>query len=638
MRWILILLMLLPGGLKSQDTWINEFHYDNVGTDTLEFVEVLSRDTINNLYLHLYNGVNGSPYDSVWLDTLSYQATGDGLRLWSWYPHDIQNGAPDGIVLAYGDSVVEALSWEGSFTGAAGIAAGIEFLNIGRSQAGTLPSGYTLQRTGTGSRPIHFSWELISPESPLAVNNGQVISDAPLILPDTDTLVFSQTPVGEHSAPSSFSFYAVNITAPVTIYLPPGFEAALSSDFSDIYSLSRPLILHPDTDWISRTNIHVRFSPSESKNYNDAIYLESVEAGTAAIRVIGTEGLPALPAAWINEFHYDNEGVDTLEFVEVVLRYSERYSAANLTLHLYNGTNGKPYREFDLRDAWPGEKYDGGYQLFVFQIEGIQNGPSDGFGLAYNQFPLHFISYEGSFRGTEGPFAGRLTDPVHAVEDGLTPALSSIQLIGEGKHPDAFEWMLTPGTNTMGKVNAEQVLPLRLLSYSLSEGPQPELRWRTSSEDGILGYIIEATTGDGLDSLAFLYATPSSNTYSEYRFHPNLALQPSYLSVSQISLDGYKSVLFNIPFKSHPVAGKPRLLSSIGTMAILLPDTWLGGELEIHLFTADGKRVMYYEGKALNNYISLSGIMPGIKTGFYVLECIKDRTEPAILRLLYIAE
>jgi hypothetical protein len=51
-------------------------------------------------------------------------------------------------------------------------------------------------------------------------------------------------------------------------------------------------------------------------------------------------GPPSPP--WINELHYDNDGTDLDEFVEVALPVAGP-AAADVSVTLYNGNGGAPY-------------------------------------------------------------------------------------------------------------------------------------------------------------------------------------------------------------------------------------------------------------------------------------------------------
>ena len=51
--------------------------------------------------------------------------------------------------------------------------------------------------------------------------------------------------------------------------------------------------------------------------------------------------------AWINEIHYDNNGADSNEGIEIVVKDVSTYPLANWSIILYNGSNGETYNTFD---------------------------------------------------------------------------------------------------------------------------------------------------------------------------------------------------------------------------------------------------------------------------------------------------
>ena len=65
---LLITCLMLSTYAFSQNVWINEFHYDNVGTDTSEFIEVVLQNPglylLSDFSITLYNGSNGSSYNT----------------------------------------------------------------------------------------------------------------------------------------------------------------------------------------------------------------------------------------------------------------------------------------------------------------------------------------------------------------------------------------------------------------------------------------------------------------------------------------------------------------------------------------------------------------------------------------------
>ncbi|MFC2036402.1 hypothetical protein ACFLYD_00315 [Chloroflexota bacterium] len=97
---------------------------------------------------------------------------------------------------------------------------------------------------------------------------------------------------------------------------------------------------------------------------------------------------PRLPTVcstpvFINEFHYDNEGTDTGEFVEVA--GPSGTSLSGWSLVLYNGNGGALYDTIDLDAAIPDQ--DHGFGTYRFWAVGMQNGSPDGLALV-NRFIL----------------------------------------------------------------------------------------------------------------------------------------------------------------------------------------------------------------------------------------------------------
>jgi hypothetical protein len=95
---------------------INEVDYDQVGTDANGFVEIKntgeSEADLSNVDLVAVNGGDSAEYDRVALTgTL---AAGGHLDV----AIELQNGAPDGLVLIEGTTLLDALSYEGAITAA----------------------------------------------------------------------------------------------------------------------------------------------------------------------------------------------------------------------------------------------------------------------------------------------------------------------------------------------------------------------------------------------------------------------------------------------------------------------------------------------------------------------------------------
>ncbi len=140
--------------------WINEIHYDNVGTDTGEFVEIAgpAGSSLTGWTIVLYNGSGGATYLplSTLSGTLPNEQGGFGTAAVSTV--GLQNGAPDGLALVNGTTVVQFLSYEGSFTATNGPATGLVSTDIGVDQEPAPAIGLSLALVGSGSTYQDFTW------------------------------------------------------------------------------------------------------------------------------------------------------------------------------------------------------------------------------------------------------------------------------------------------------------------------------------------------------------------------------------------------------------------------------------------------------------------------------------------------
>ncbi len=174
-EWVAIVFGGGGGGGGGGSPWINEFHYDNAGSDVNEFVEVAGSagTDLSGWTLVAYNGSGGSSYKTVSLSgTIPNQQNGYGTLDFTFT--SLQNGDPDGIALVddQGD-LIEFLSYEGTFAATNGAAVGVTSTDVGVNETGSTSSSHSLQRGGTGNDPSDFTWQ--SPQSATrgAVNAGQ---------------------------------------------------------------------------------------------------------------------------------------------------------------------------------------------------------------------------------------------------------------------------------------------------------------------------------------------------------------------------------------------------------------------------------------------------------------------------------
>ena len=185
-----------------------------------------------------------------------------------------------------------------------------------------------------------------------------------------------------------------------------------------------------------------------------------------ALRFTGTPGPGggALPAeVFLNEFHYDNEGADANEFIEVVVGPGYSGSLSSINVVLYNGetaTGGVVYNTLNLNTAFSLAGTYNGYRVFTVTLpsNGIQNGPRDGFAIVNSATSqVHqFLSYAGVFTAVSGPAAGLTSTSIGIAESGTTPLGSSLGLTGSGGIPASFTWATSTGSNTKGTPNSGQ--------------------------------------------------------------------------------------------------------------------------------------------------------------------------------------
>ena len=162
--------------------------------------------------------------------------------------------------------------------------------------------------------------------------------------------------------------------------------------------------------------------------------------------------------AWINELHYDNDGGDAGEFVEIVIENAGIYTLSDFQLNLYNGssTSGASYFSETVNNFTIGSTL-GNYTFYYLLTPGIQNGAPDGLALSYQGTLIsgQFLSYEGSFDATDGPASGITSTDIGVSEPSTTPVGESLQLSGTGTSYTDFSWQ-APATATIGDINTGQ--------------------------------------------------------------------------------------------------------------------------------------------------------------------------------------
>jgi hypothetical protein len=232
--------------------FINEIHYNDAGTDTLEGVEVAgpAGTDLACFRIHLYNGATpgaATVYDSIVLSgIIPDQCNGFGtVHFPVNLPRQIQNGSSDGLSLTFRPTypgcgtpgiplVVQVLSYQGTITCANGPAIGMTSTDIGVAESGSTLENTSLQLTGAGVLYSDFTWAPTATATRGALNNNQtfggtICGTGPVI---PSEIQFRSTPSGcllpggtfsiQVCATNGFGFVALSYSSPITISLISG--------------------------------------------------------------------------------------------------------------------------------------------------------------------------------------------------------------------------------------------------------------------------------------------------------------------------------------------------------------------------------------------------------------------------------
>ncbi len=170
--------ILLPGVSWAMTLpFINEIHYDNIGGDINEGIEIAGSAGINlsGWSLVLYNGSDTLVYNALPLYGYITNQQNNYGTLWFPVP-GLQNGSPDALALVDSyNSLIQFISYEGFFVGGNGPAVGILSTDIGVDEDNPVPPlGYSLQLIGTGNAYSDFAWSGPILNTRGAVNTGQI--------------------------------------------------------------------------------------------------------------------------------------------------------------------------------------------------------------------------------------------------------------------------------------------------------------------------------------------------------------------------------------------------------------------------------------------------------------------------------
>lgn len=213
LKMMLFALLLLGNfSVFGQNAWINEIHYDNTGTDVDEFIEVVienpSSYLLSDFSVTLYNGGDSTSYKKTTLNAFTQGSSYGNFTIF-YYNYtanssSIQNGAPDGMALDYQGTLIQFLSYEGSFKAKNGAASGAISTDIGVSENAEA-DGNSLQLSGTlGSNYSSFTWQAAATATMGTVNNNQTFNTSSGISQNKVASIVVSTANGEISFSANY--------------------------------------------------------------------------------------------------------------------------------------------------------------------------------------------------------------------------------------------------------------------------------------------------------------------------------------------------------------------------------------------------------------------------------------------------
>ncbi|WP_199688347.1 DUF5689 domain-containing protein [Pontibacter oryzae] len=432
------------------------------------------------------------------------------------YPSNgIQNGAPDGMALVNASNeVIQFLSYEGAFIATDGPASGMTSQDIGVSETTNTPLGFSLQLAGAGIVYTDFTWKAEAQSTFGAANSEQTLplgggdpDPDPEPTPVASVVFINELHYDNDGADANegvevaglagtnltgwqlIGYNGSNGSVYSTLNLSgvlPNQQAGFGTQFFAIAGLQNGspdgvALINPDGDVVQFLSYEGAFtaeggpadgmmstdigvSEASSSPIGHSLQLtgagSSYEAFTWASSAVSTYNvvntgqifLPLQDIVFINELHYDNDGTDINEGVEVAGNAGADLSGWQLIA--YNGNGGASYETVNLSGTIPNQ--DSGYGTIFFPIAGLQNGAPDGIALVNTDGEVvQFLSYEGSMTATNGPALGLTSEDIGVAEGSSTPINYSLQLTGTGTTYADFTWS-GPIASTYNAVNTGQ--------------------------------------------------------------------------------------------------------------------------------------------------------------------------------------
>ncbi len=331
--------------------FINEIHYDNTGVDAGEAIEVAgpAGTDLTGWSIVLYNGAGGASYDTDALSgTIPNQQSGFGTVSLSYPSNGIQNGSPDGIALVNGTTVVQFLSYEGTFTAVGGPANGMLSTDIGVIEGGADPLGQSLRLSGTGCMYEDLTWNGSAAATFGAVNTGQTFSCG-----GGDVAPSVGTTVPANGAMDVATNANISITFSEDVNV-AGNWFQISCSVSGLRQVGDTAVsggpgtftINPNADFAAGELCTVTVFAAQVTDQDAADPPDNMAADATFSFTIASP--PVASNVIINEVDSDTPSTDVAEFIELYDGGKGNTSLTGLVVVLYNGSNDLSYGAFDL--------------------------------------------------------------------------------------------------------------------------------------------------------------------------------------------------------------------------------------------------------------------------------------------------
>jgi hypothetical protein len=273
--WVAIFATLFS--YAQTEVFINEIHYDNIGGDVNEGVEIVgpAGTDLTGWRLVFYNGSDGAFLNTQSLAGIIPNEQNNRGVIWFAHATIIQNDMEGIALIDPLDKVIQFLSYEGSFVATDGLAVGITSVDIGVVESDITTSlGNSLQLTGSGTDYEDFIWVAPDFATNNLKNNGQTFISSPFILA---TYIVEGLDYLTGLGPSGEGIFTVsgtNLTNDIVLTAPTNFEISETSGGS--FSVSITLLKGVGTT-IAPTTIYVRLKAGLSiSNYTQEGLISSV--------------------------------------------------------------------------------------------------------------------------------------------------------------------------------------------------------------------------------------------------------------------------------------------------------------------------------------------------------------------------